>query len=261
MAKRGARLGQHFLTGVWAARKLAEAAAKEGSETILEVGPGKGALTRELLASGKRVVAVEKDETLSAFLESEFAGEITSRRFALIQGDIRNFSPGDAGLRSGEYTVAANIPYYITGEIIRAFLTAPAQPRAMFLLVQKEVAQRIVSAKESLLSLSVKAYGSPKIIERVSRGNFSPPPSVDSAIIGITGISRANFEDLDERAFFKIARLGFSSKRKFLLNNLSTRFGKERVGSAFCHAGLDKNIRAESVPLKAWLSLARSLGA
>ena len=139
-ASNGARLGQHFLKHGWAARSLAYAAAIRDGETFLEIGPGKGILTKELLALGP-VVAVEKDEVLVGQLKDTFA-EITTGRFRLIEGDVRDATPENLGLT--KYVVAANIPYYITGEIIRQFLTTTIQPRAMALLVQKEVAQRII---------------------------------------------------------------------------------------------------------------------
>ena len=153
--RKGARLGQHFLTGTWAAAKLAACIEVAPGETILEIGPGKGALTRELLKYGP-VVAIEKDGALQETLEQTLGDDLAHGTLRLIFEDIRNFSPEKIELTN--YVVAANIPYYITGEIIRQFLTARIQPRAMALLVQKEVAERIIArdAKESLLSVSVK---------------------------------------------------------------------------------------------------------
>jgi 16S rRNA (adenine1518-N6/adenine1519-N6)-dimethyltransferase len=254
MARRGARLGQHFLTGVWAARRLAEAVAVRPGETVLEIGPGKGALTKELLATGARVVAVEKDEALGARLRDTFDDAVRSGQLELIEQDIRDFDPAAHHvLRSTNYVLAANIPYYITGEIIRRFLTAKNQPRAMALLVQKEVADRIMSrdGKESILSLSVRAYGTPKVVAKVSRGNFSPPPSVDSAILVVSDISKKFFDAMDEKLFFKVVRAGFASKRKKLSSNLAA-WGRGRVSEIFDSLGLSENARAEDIPVGQW---------
>ena len=258
MAK-GARLGQHFLTAHWAAVSLARAANVRSGETILEIGPGKGMLTRELVATGGAVVAIEKDELLVAKLHETFAREIADRRLKIIAADIRDVTPEKLTLEQGEYVLAANIPYYITGEIIRQFLTAAAQPRAMAILIQKEVAQRIISKKESILSLSVKAYGRPVIIEKVSRKSFSPAPSVDSAILLIDAISRDFFADIDEAVFFAVVHAGFASKRKFVANNLAVKYGKDAAAKALATIGIDEKERAENVPLEKWKSIAQEL--
>ncbi|MDO8561967.1 MAG: 16S rRNA (adenine(1518)-N(6)/adenine(1519)-N(6))-dimethyltransferase RsmA [bacterium] len=261
----GARLGQHFLKSPWAARALARAAGIGSDDTVLEIGPGRGALTRELLAVSQKVVAIEKDEALAALLNEKFSNEIQSGALTVIAGDVRDVDTGKPGKigryidLSGQYIVAANIPYYITGEIIRQFLTTARQPRAMALLVQKEVARRIVSNKESLLSLSVKAYGNPKVVIKVPRGNFSPPPNVDSAVLLIENISRKFFSNLDEELFFKVLHAGFKSKRKFLLNNLADSFGKDEVTRAFAQCEINPKARAEDVPLIAWQCIAKQL--
>lgn len=254
--KGGARLGQHFLKHGWAARALAHAAAPKAGETILEIGPGKGILTKELLAFGD-VVAVEKDEALASKLREVFAAEIAGGRLRAFAGDVRDVTPESLGLV--HYVVAANIPYYITGEIIRQFLTALTQPRAMALLIQKEVAQRIVSQKGSILAISVLAYGKPRIVEKVPKKHFSPPPSVDSAIILIDSISRDFFTDIDEAHFFDVVRAGFGSKRKFVSSNLSSHFDKATVVRALGGAHVPEKARAEDLSLEQWKSLARAL--
>ncbi len=254
--RRGARLGQHFLTNAGYAAKLATAVNIGGGDTVLEIGPGKGMLTAALLAISARVIAVEKDEALVAFLREKFSEEIARGKFDIIEGDIRDFDPN---ILTGEYALAANIPYYITGEIIRQFLTAAHQPRTMALLVQKEVIERIVArdGKESILSLSVKAYGSPRIAAKVGRGNFSPPPSVDSAILVVDHISKNFFDTISEEQFFRVVRAGFGSKRKMLANNLSVVVGKERVATVLAAAGITEKARAEDVDLAQWKRLVR----
>jgi 16S rRNA (adenine1518-N6/adenine1519-N6)-dimethyltransferase len=271
--RKGARLGQHFLTSKGAAAKLAQAAGVGPGVTVVEVGPGKGFLTRELLELGGRVIAIEKDEELAATLRETFAENAASGQLTVITGDIRDFVPErdvakngrpsifcNIPFGAGEYVVAANIPYYITGEIIRSFLETPMQPRTMALLIQKEVAERIVAkeGKESLLSLSVKAYGTPRIVTKVVKGSFNPPPSVDSAVISIDDISRTFFDGLDEQHFFNVLHAGFASKRKKLAGNLAKVFGPQ-AREALAAAGLDENVRAEDVPIEKWHDIALNL--
>lgn len=258
MKRSGARLGQHFLIHSWAARALAHAVAIRDGETYLEIGPGKGILTKELLALGP-VIAVEKDEALILRLRETFAPEIASGAFTLVESDVRDITPEKLGLN--RYVVAANIPYYITGEIIRQFLTADTQPRALALLVQKEVAQRAVSNKESILSLSIKAYGKPSITDKVPKKHFSPPPKVDSAILLIEDVSKSFFDGLDEAHFFDVVHAGFASKRKFVSNNLATVFGKEKALAALAATGVPEKARAEDIHLEEWKKLAQILGA
>jgi len=255
----GQRLGQHFLKNPVIARVLAQVCAIKEGENVLEIGPGTGALTRELLATSGNVIAIEKDEALTTQLQHDFSDEIQEGRLRIVGADVREVAPETLGLEAGKYVLAANIPYYITGEILRQFLSASTQPRVAALLIQKEVAQRIIAKKESILSLSVKVYGKPRIERYVSAGNFSPAPDVDSAILVVEDISRANFDDTShEAAFFKLVKAGFSSKRKMLVNNLSA-FRKENVLSAFSSLGISEKARAEDVPLSNWLSLSKLL--
>lgn len=262
MRHKGARLGQHFLTAHWAAVALATAARITPADTVVEIGPGKGALTGELLKHSHRVVAIEKDSALIEKLHEKFPEEIAGGALKIVDGDIRSITSESLGLTAGKYVVAANIPYYITGEIIRQFLSTAAQPRAMALLIQKEVAQRIVANdnKESILSLSVKAYGTPHIVKKVSRRDFSPPPSVDSAILAIDNISKDFFSGFSEQSFFNVVHAGFASKRKYLANNLAVVFDKEKVQAAFEELGISEKARAEDVPLEKWRVLTQSLG-
>ena len=251
MKTRGARLGQHFLIHSWAARKLAYAVAPQEGEVIVEIGPGKGVLTRELLKLGP-VLAIEKDEALVEKIKETFKEEAASGHLMLLARDIRDFNPRSSNLDARRYIVAANIPYYITGEIIRQFLTADIQPRSMALLVQKEVAQRIVDTRESILSLSVKAYGTPRIIAKVGKSHFSPSPSVDSAILLIENISKNFFDSVSEEDFFNVVRTGFTSKRKFLSSNLGSRFGVRAAREALNSCTLQEKVRAEEIRLADW---------
>ena len=254
MKRRGARLGQHFLKTAAYARMLVAAAGVGADDTVVEIGPGKGALTKHLLDTGAHVIAIEKDEALVEHLKETFAENITRGTLVVEAADVRDYVPP-----AENYVVAANIPYYITGEIIRQFLTAEHQPRTIALLVQKEVAKRIVDKKESILSLSVKAYGSPRIVTTVNRRHFSPPPSVDSAILLIERISRDFFDTITEEQFFNVVRAGFSSKRKMLAGNLGKVFGKEKAVSALTECEIPEKARAEEVSIEKWKEISLSL--
>ena len=250
-------LGQHFLMHRQTAERIVEAANIGGGDTVLEIGPGTGILTRALCARVKRVIAVETDAELIPKLKAEFEPEIASGKLELVQADIRAY---DAETISGPYHLVANIPYYITGEIIRQFLETAHKPLSITLLVQKEVAVRIArSKKESLLSLSVKAYGTPKYCFTVPKGAFFPAPTVDSAVISITNISSPFASNIEESRFFEILHAGFAHKRKFLARNLEVVAPTASITAAFAKQSLSPNIRAEDVSLEGWLALAKDL--
>jgi 16S rRNA (adenine1518-N6/adenine1519-N6)-dimethyltransferase len=253
----GQRLGQHFLKNSHYAEVLTRETKITSDDTVLEIGPGEGVLTRELLKTAKTVVVVEKDEALAEGLYATFSNEVAAGKLKVITADIRDIEPEKIGLSPGSYALAANIPYYITGELLRKFLEANAQPRTIAFLMQKEVAQRILSEKESILSISVKVYGEPRIAAKVTKGNFNPPPKVDSAILVVDNISKKSFTGISEEKFFEVVRTGFASKRKLLAGNLSSKFGKEKVSSAFSKCGIDPKARAETVHVEKWLQIAK----
>lgn len=254
-------MGQNFLKSQEAVSAMCKASDVSKDDLILEIGPGKGALTERLLETAGKVIAVEKDFELIRILEEKFANDIESGHLALVHEDILAFNPNDYNLPEGKYKIIANIPYNITGAIIKKFLSESNQPSQMTLLVQKEVAMRIVSRdnKESVLSLSVKAYGEPKYIMKVSKRFFSPEPKVDSAIISIRNISRINFNNRkSESLFFNIIKTGFAHKRKFLKSNLAGADLKTGdLDKIFQDLNLDPKTRAENVPLSVWLKIAR----
>jgi 16S rRNA (adenine1518-N6/adenine1519-N6)-dimethyltransferase len=234
------------------AERIALTAGVQRGDTVLEVGPGTGILTAALLEAGAHVVAVEADETLLAPLRERFAGELAQERLVIVHADIRTYLAGPMRELPGLYAVVANIPYYITGEILRLLLENARQPLSVTLLVQKEVAERIArSKKESLLSLSVKAYGSPRYAFTVPKGAFRPAPSVDSAVLAVRDISRSHFSGArEEKRFFALIHAGFAHKRKRLAKNLEEAGFTEaatRVG----------DVRAEDVSLAEWLALAK----
>lgn len=263
-------LGQHFLKSRRALKQIVGAARiqtsgeDETTETVLEIGPGKGVLTEALLEAGARVVAVEKDQNLLPLLEEKFGAEIDAGKLTLIAGDILEIEPEKIGLKKGAYKIVANIPYYITGQIIRTFLSGTCQPTLAVLLVQKEVAARIVArdGKESLLSLAVKAYGEPRRIANVSREDFSPAPKVDSAILLIDNINKNFFTHISEETFFEILHAGFGHKRKKLIRNLETLetvADQETLKNIFADCDISENARAEDLRLEDWKKLTEKI--
>lgn len=247
-------LGQNFLKSKPALNMMTSAGEVGEADTIVEIGPGKGALTEKLLENGGKVIAIEKDRDLIDFLKEKFATEIENGKFELVQGDCLEWNPSI--LQAKNYKLIANIPYNITGAILKKFLSADIQPERMVLLVQKEVAERIVArdGKESILSISVKAYGTPKYMMKVEKRFFSPAPKVDSAIIAITGISKKNFKNQDqENRFFEVLRAGFAHKRKVLKKNLEDALPKEKIAELFKTYNINEKVRAEDINLSNWL--------
>ena len=213
------KLGQVFLISKSVLREIIESAELKKTDTVLEIGPGIGALTQELAKKVKRVVAVEKDLKMIDVLKEALRD---FKNVKIIEGDILKADLKRHILNTKPYKVVANLPYYITSPVIRKFLESENPPSQMILMVQKEVAQRIVAHPPhmSVLAVSVQFYAKPKIISSVSKKCFWPQPKIDSAIIKISQIGR-NLPRIDTNLFFEIVRAGFSHPRKQLVNNLS----------------------------------------
>lgn len=260
-------LGQNFLKSESALNTIIEEAKIQNSELILEIGPGQGALTEKLLKTGGQIIAVEKDRELCDFLKQKFQSEIANKQLEIIEHDILEFEITEKleQLQKENYKLIANIPYYITGAIIRKFLEASKSPNKMVLLIQKEVAERIITQnqKESILSLSVKAYGTPRVSKIVKAGSFSPRPKVDSAIFVIDNISKKHFIEngIPEKMFFEILHAGFGHKRKVLIKNLKQiveNRGK-KIEDVWAATNLHPQIRAEDLNLETWLKLSKEI--
>lgn len=252
-------LGQHFLTSEAAVHHMVTASGVGKGDMVLEIGPGKGVLTKALLATGASVLVVEKDERMIPVLSETFAKEISTKQLTLVFGDILETDISKL-VKSKPYSVVANIPYYITGEIMRLFLEHKHSPKSMTLLVQKEVAERIVARdkKESVLSLSVKAFGTPSLVSVVKRGSFFPIPNVDSAIIHIE--VRSQISDVREREkFFKVVKAGLAHKRKILISNLKDLYAKDTLSRAFAKLSLPLNVRGEDLDISTWIQLSTEL--
>ncbi|MFA6601467.1 MAG: 16S rRNA (adenine(1518)-N(6)/adenine(1519)-N(6))-dimethyltransferase RsmA [Candidatus Paceibacterota bacterium] len=257
-------LGQHFLNSKHVLEQIISAAEIKKGEIVVEIGPGTGILTRALLEREAKVIAIEKDSRINLSLLQE-SNNLTLINEDVLEADL-NFIisasiPPSSDKSPANYALVANIPYYITGAILEKFLAHEPRPNRMVLLVQKEVADRIVARdrKESILSISVKAFGSPRIIAKVPPGAFTPPPSVDSAILAIDNISDTHFQtnNLDIDAFFAIVKAGFAHKRKFTVRNLESVLKPEKISEIWQKLALDPKVRAEDLTLDNWLEIAK----
>ena len=245
-------LGQNFLHDPTALIKIAQVAGIQTDDTILEIGPGLGSLTRYLALVARQVIAVELDERLLAPLKSVIHGYTNIR---LIHADILKLSLSQL-LDSSGYLVVANIPYYITSALLRHLLEAPFRPRRLVLTVQKEVAARICATPGdmSLLALSVQVYGHPVVLTNIPAGAFYPVPKVDSAVIGIDIYPTPLFSTPVLETFFRLIKAGFSQKRKTIQNALSASLGlnKAEIEHLLHAAGIDPRRRAETLSLDEW---------
>ena len=246
------RLGQNFLQDPYALEKIIQSAEIHSTDTVLEIGPGLGSLTRYLAATAKYVVAIELDERLFPPLETIIAPYDNIR---LIHGDILNIEPHEI-ITQQDYLVVANIPYYITSAVLRHLLEAHPKPRRIVLTIQKEVAERICAGPGdmSLLALSVQVYGQPRIAVRIPAGAFFPVPKIDSSVLTVDLYQTPviPIEQLD--TFFSLIKAGFSQKRKKLRNSLSAgmRLSTDQTEKLLHAANIDPQRRAETLSLGEW---------
>lgn len=245
-------LGQNFLQDPFALEAIVEAAEIRPTDTVLEIGPGLGSLTRYLAVSAKRVVAVELDRDLLAPLQAVLAPH---PNVTVLRGDILELSPREI-ITADDYIVAANIPYYITSAVIRHLLESDLKPRRIVLTVQKEVAERICAkpGDMSLLALSVQVYGEPHIAARIPAGAFFPAPKVDSAVLTINIYSTPQIQPESIDLFFKLIKAGFSQKRKTLRNSLSSglHIAPAAAEKLLQNADIDPKRRAETLSIAEW---------
>ncbi len=250
-------LGQNFLKSEKALNQMITASEIKTGDFVLEIGPGRGALTKKLLSAGANVIAIEKDETLADELKFSLKDFVKNKQLEIIKADALTFIPGTQDKLKSGYKIVANIPYYITGALIEKFLTEKKQPSSVTFLVQKEVAERIVTkdGKESILSISIKVFGNPKYIATVPKGAFAPAPKVDSAIVHIANVSNDIFEKnkITEERFFEVVKKGFAHKRKQLGRNLDDVVEKNK----FEECGIDLKTRAEELKAEDWVCLSR----
>jgi 16S rRNA (adenine1518-N6/adenine1519-N6)-dimethyltransferase len=246
------RLGQNFLVDPNALAQVLQAAEIDGEASVLEIGPGLGALTRLLARRARRVVAVELDANLLPPLYQVLA---PYPNVEIVQGDILAHDPARL-MGEASYRVVANIPYYITSALIRHLLEAQLKPQRLVLTVQREVAERICAGPGdlSLLALSVQVYGKPQIAARIPAGAFYPAPKVDSAVVRVDLSDQPAIPERDLEVFFRLAKAGFSQKRKTLRNALAggLRLTTAQSSQLLEAAGIDPMRRAETLSLEEW---------
>lgn len=252
------RLGQHFLTDPSILGRIVDALAPTPDETVIEIGPGRGALTSVLLSRAGRVIAIEIDRDLAPRLRESYAGDA---RLTVIEGDVLDVVFGDVS--GGPYVVAGNVPYNITTPILFHALRRPRPLRAVY-LVQREVAERVVAAPGSAsygaLSANVQSVATAEIVFRVPAGAFQPPPNVESAVLRITPRADPDVAADEEEAYRAMVQAAFSLRRKQLRRVVRTicsldAAGADRVVTA---AGLDPEARPEVLTAAEFARLLRA---
>ncbi len=245
-------LGQHWLTDRMILSGIAEAAEITKDDVVLEIGPGLGTLTSELLRRAERVTAVELDADLAAKLPGQFPGT----NLTVVQQDILTF---DLTTLPKGYVVVANVPYYITSKIVQTLLTSTNLPKRIVLLVQKEVAERIVAGPGdmSLLAVSAQLYAETWLDMVVEAEYFTPPPKVDSQVVVLEPFAEPKVSPDQQPAFFRIVKAGFSGRRKKLRTSLSAglHLSKPAIDTWLESVGIDANLRAEDLSIEDWRKL------
>jgi 16S rRNA (adenine1518-N6/adenine1519-N6)-dimethyltransferase len=248
-------LGQNFLVDSSALERIVQAADIPPGSAVLEVGPGLGSLTRYLALAAQRVVAVELDSTLIPILEDVLQ---TMPNVEVVHGDMLELDPALLMGQDG-YWVVANIPYYITSNLIRHLLEAPLKPHRIVLTVQREVAERINAGPGdmSLLALSVQVYGKPVIVTVIPAEAFYPTPKVDSAVMRVDLYPEPVIQRERLELFFRLAKAGFGQKRKTLRNSLSAglSWAPEQTVRLLQSAAIDPMRRAETLSIEEWKAL------
>ena len=247
-------LGQHWLTDRSILADIASSADITEHDTVLEIGPGLGTLTSELLRRAKQVIAVEFDPELARKLPGQFPGT----ELKVVADDILQF---DLSALPRGYKVVANVPYYITSKIVEKLMTAKNKPSTVVLLVQKEVAERIAArpGDMSLLGLSAQMFAEASLGVEVSRKFFTPPPKVDSQVVILKTRTSPLVPREDEKAFFRVARAGFGAKRKKLRSSIAggLNISKPAAEELLMHANIDPDKRAQELTISDWQRLAK----
>lgn len=247
-------LGQHWLHDREILRSIAKSAGLDKSDTVLEIGPGLGTLTSELLKYGSNIVAVEFDASLARKLPGQFPGTALQ----VVHQDILQF---DVNTLPKGYKVVANVPYYITSKIVERLMTAQNKPAVAVLLVQKEVAERIAAmpGDMSILAVSAQVYAQASLGVCVPAAYFTPPPKVDSQVVVLKTRAKPLVNPQDEKGLFRVVKAGFSAKRKKLRSSISAglQLDKQSAERLLLAAGINPDLRAQDLSLDDWLRLAK----
>lgn len=248
-------LGQHWLYDEASLLAMCDSAELEEKDVVLEIGPGPGTLTALLVKKARKVIAVELDEKLAR----DLPGKVKAGNLEVIQDDILRF---DLSRLPKGYKLVANIPYYLTSHLIRTVSETPNPPEMAVLLMQKEVAERVVAkpGQMSLLSATAQFYWAVELGREVPAGLFTPPPKVDSQILILKRHPEPLFPGVDEATFFRLVKAGFAQRRKTLLNTLSAGLGlsRERTEVMCGEANVDPGLRAQALSLDNWHMLYRA---
>jgi 16S rRNA (adenine1518-N6/adenine1519-N6)-dimethyltransferase len=255
------RLGQNFLVDEAALDRVVTAAELTGSQWVLEIGPGLGALTRKLAGQAAGVISVELDRRLEPPLR-QVLGAFTNVQ--LVWGDILEVDLA-ALLQNRPYIVVANIPYNITSAVMRSLMECENPASRVVLTIQREVAERVVAeaGDMSLLALSVQVYGQASIAGRIPSGAFFPQPKVDSSILRIERYEQPRIDPSLISRFFQLAKSGFGQRRKKLRNSIAAGLGlsTQQAEAWLEAAGIDPGLRAQQLTIEQWGALtAASLG-
>jgi len=249
-------LGQHWLRDRDVLAHIADCADLSTNDTVLEIGPGLGTLTSELLRRAGEVIAVEFDAELASKLPGQFPG----KNLQVVNADILKF---DLNTLPVGYKVVANVPYYITSKIVQMLMTAANKPSIAVLLVQKEVAQRLAakSGDMSILAISAQLFADVTLGDKVLAEMFIPPPKVDSQVVILQTRQTPFLTDISEADFFRVVKAGFSAKRKMLCSSLSggLKLSKIEVENILNKVNINPDARAETLSLDDWVRLTRVL--
>lgn len=251
-------LGQNFLIDKDVLDKIIETADSEAGDNVIEIGPGLGTLTQALCAKGANILAIEKDRDLIPVLEDSLR---ECKNLKILNEDFLqiNFEKINLVFGGGPYKIVSNIPYYITSPAIRKIFSFPVKPTGIVFLVQREVAERISApaGEMSLISLYVQFYAAPEVVGIVKPSSFFPQPKVESAILKITIGKKVELPEEETKKLWRLAKMGFSSRRKTLANNLAAGLHREtaEMREFLKNAGFNEKARAQELGVEEWKRL------